>query len=293
MKWPKKILPLVTLFFCLSFDAAEHERVIKLDSLNRKVDAPVHFRSTKDRIDSNQPFPSKEGLAQLNISGSGQFSEEGFKLVLKNIAQSEIALVDLRNEAHGFIDGIAFSFSSSQKDVESLKREEEEVLNHILKQGKVLAVELDGDRSQEVFQMQFHPHRISTEEEMSKIMDIKYERLPISKNGAMQDEQVDRFVKFIKSLPEDGWVHFHCDDGECRTTLFMVMCDMVKNGKKLAMEDIIYRQAMLGGTNLLILPSPQSEDYAVKKGWLEFISQFYNYCRSGQESGWSAWKAQG
>jgi protein tyrosine phosphatase len=82
-------------------------------------------------------------------------------------------------------------------------------------------------------------------------------------------------IKFIKTLPADKKIYVHCAGGEGRTTNFLVLLDIVKNGKKLSLKEILDRQAKLNGAQL--------DDFAKKEEWrkklgaqrLQAIEEFY------------------
>lgn len=82
--------------------------------------------------------------------------------------------------------------------------------------------------------------------------------------------------------------------GAGRTTTFMVMYDIMKNAHKLSLNDIVQRQALLGGNNILEIS--QSEDDAwKKKAAIErkhFIEKFYKYVHDPegfQSTSWRQW----
>ena len=52
-----------------------------------------------------------------------------------------------------------------------------------------------------------------------------------------------------------SWLHFHCLAGYGRTATFMAIYDMMKN-PDVGLSDIVYRQSMTGGENLLNSTSP-------------------------------------
>jgi hypothetical protein len=67
-----------------------------------------------------------KGLNKLNISASQQFSEHNLPLLVKAIDTSlPITVVDLRQEFHGFINGLAVSWIDLKNNVnKGLTREQ-------------------------------------------------------------------------------------------------------------------------------------------------------------------------
>lgn len=60
-------------------------------------------------------------------------------------------------------------------------------------------------------------------------LQLNYIRIPVQDRHGPDDDTVNAFVTFVKTLPEDVWLHFHCLAGEGRTTTFMVIYDILRN----------------------------------------------------------------
>ena len=76
---------------------------------NQKI-LPRNFRTTIDPYKNQQTTISKKGLSELHASASGQFSENGFNKIKEKVSAENIFVVDLREESHGFINGMAISW---------------------------------------------------------------------------------------------------------------------------------------------------------------------------------------
>ena len=99
--------------FSLPINALSDVNIIQ-DSSNT-TSLPIHFRKTTD-ISKASALKSLNinGLEQLNISGSGQFTPANLPLLIENIdTKLPIIDIDLRQESHGFINDIAISFANS------------------------------------------------------------------------------------------------------------------------------------------------------------------------------------
>jgi hypothetical protein len=92
---------------------------------------------------------------------------------------------------------------------------------------------------------------------------------------------VDSFVKFARNL-NNTWLHFHGSAGEGRTTTFLAMYDMMRNSKKVNLNDIISRQYLLGGINLASDEDFPEWDKAYAAGRTKFLKSFYDYCKTDQ-----------
>ena len=81
---------------------------------------------------------------------------------------------------------------------------------------------------------------------------------------------VNYFMDIVKNNPENTWFHFHCKAGVGRTTTFMIMYDIIKNGNEVSLHDIIGRQLLLSGI------SPKDYvDFFIGKRY-DFFNKFYN-----------------
>lgn len=80
----------------------------------------------------------------------------------------------------------------------------------------------------------------SIDPKLMKISSVMSERQMVEQNGlyyyriAATDhiwpspENIDDFIAFIRTLPDHAWLHFHCQAGKGRTTIYMAMYDMMK-----------------------------------------------------------------
>lgn len=108
------ILTLI-LIFTIGFQFPKAISNVNLvrDSSN-KYTLPGHFRKSSDKVNiiNNQNI-NLSGLSNLNISGSAQFSEKQLSLIINSINNDfNIIDIDLREESHGFINGIAVSWKN-------------------------------------------------------------------------------------------------------------------------------------------------------------------------------------
>jgi hypothetical protein len=72
---------------------------------------------------------------------------------------------------------------------------------------------------------------------------------------------MDDFIAFARNLPADTWLHFHCQAGKGRTTLFLVVYDFLRN-PDVAEKDVVYRHYLQGGNFMYY----QGDD-ADEKAW--------------------------
>ena len=101
-------------------------------------------------------------------------------------------------------------------------------------------------------------------------------------------------MTFVKKLAPGTWLHFHCRGGKGRSTTFMVLYDILRNGKHVSLDDIVKRQQLLGGSILLEISEKKAaewkRDAAIERK--RFIEQFYEYATSDKgypQKSWTEW----
>ena len=71
---------------------------------------PRNFRTTDDPLKAGKgQLPANTGLADLHASGSGEFTREGFKLLLER-TRGLVTVFDLRQETHIFVNELPVSW---------------------------------------------------------------------------------------------------------------------------------------------------------------------------------------
>lgn len=256
------------------------------------------FRRADDPF-FNPPYaaPSRKGLAEMAFSGSAQFSREGWQRLREKLEGRDIVVVDLRQESHGFVNGeIPVSWRGEHNTAnmgltpEEIEEDEQGRLQAITR-GGITAISFDD------------PSRPSTvievtsawaERGMVEADGQRYVRVPVTDHRRPESEEVERFLTLVRELPEGAWVHFHCQAGLGRTTLFMAMLDMLMNANEVSFDDILTRQQSLGGIDLRDVGSPRSWQHKYYSCRLDFLRLFYEYAQKtgGDDSPtWAEWMA--
>ena len=216
-------------------------------------------------IDPNY-VPSTVGLSTLNISGSAQFSEQQFHALADRLRQcaagKRIIVIDLRRESHGFINGIPISWYGSHNwtnldlSVEEIEADERERFGSLV--GKtILAYGRKDDMA--INETEIHAERFMTERELVESEGFEYFRLPVQDHTWPTPDELNVFIDFARNA-DNAWLHFHCQAGNGRTGILMMVYDMMKN-PDVFMDDIVVRQTMLGGSYPLY--TEQSDNYKV------------------------------
>ncbi|AJA47918.1 effector protein HopD2 [Clostridium pasteurianum DSM 525 = ATCC 6013] len=251
---------------------------------NNTVTLPKNFRKTtdSDKIKDIDKSVNLEGMNKLNISGSGQFSEKGLEMAKENIGEKvPITVVDLREESHGFLNGNAISWTDGHN-----KANKGLIEAQVIKDENERLKKLSEEKTVEIKNRTLNVEKVENEENLTKKHGISYTRITVTDKEAPSKEAVDEFVNFAKSVPNSGWLHFHCKAGKGRTTTFMAMYDMMKNAKNVSFEDIIKRQFLLGGENLLKRTTVEN----IKGTRAKFLKNFYDYCRTNNDNFNTTWE---
>lgn len=268
-----------------------------------------YFRTTNDDFvfpdDDNCPphfnpsyTPSKEGLSELRMSGSGEFSPSTIDELIRRIRKvhnGEITIVDLRSETHGYLNNrCVYTWSLRNwcnigKTADVVQNEERAKLYSLI--GKEVFVHQTAQDS-----IKWEITAALTEKDLCSHKGLYYIRIPALDYAPFpSDYLIERFVSIVKNIRRDTWIHFHCAQGIGRTSLFMVLFDMMRN-PDLSIDDIIYRQYLIGGAFLF----DDMEDYPKK--WVHELASerivllpiFYQYVkqcyRNNFSLSWSDWK---
>lgn len=247
MKNSLKIFLLMPLFF--SVGAFAKERMI-FDQTPAQADFyyPEHFRTFA------QAF------------GSAQFNREQLSHVLEKISNKNIYDVDLRQETHAFVDnGTPVSLYG-----------ERDWSNKGLSDAAVAAKEKDF-----LQQLAKTEKGVISEQQLVTSMGLHYEHFPVTDHMAPTDQEVVRFLKFYRSLPQNTLIYFHCHGGDGRTTTFLAMYDILHNAQKDSLDTILARQYKLDGVNLAKAPTDRPEWFTqAAKDRFAFLQKFYQYVHS-------------
>ncbi len=239
----------------------------------------------------------------LRASGSAQFSEKELLEVKKNISGVKAILVDLRQESHGFINGLPVSWygeknwANAGKSVEEvLQLEQKELSELAATQQAIVYSKLKKDKSSgglvSAVSMAVPIEVVVSEEQIARQNEMGYFRLAITDHCRPDDESVERFVEFVRMLPPDSWLHMHCEAGHGRTTTFLTMYDMLKNAKHESFAAIIARQRNIGGIDLLAAEEERGWRLEKDQERERFIRRFYEYCQANDDQyslKWTVW----
>lgn len=282
-----------------------------VDAEANRLKMPHGFRSTKDTfsvkkvqkwVQEKRKLPSRKGMESISASASAQFSDLSFRNLVKVLeGKKKLYVIDLRQESHGFAGGHAISLygrhNAANKGLTDAEAEaaekaflqdiENNTPPHIYnlvekKEGEIL----------KVVPLRIHPAPVQSEKELAESFGAEYRRFRTLDHNIPDAEVMTNFVNFIKDLPENVHLHFHCRGGKGRASQFMVYYDILKNAKNVSLEDILDRQYLIGSKRLQSISLSPSKAWK-KKGAEERLQQVkyvYEYARDPNGYGARTWK---
>ena len=288
----------------------------RMEAKNNADEMPFSFRwcggdfgtDADGELPEPSYVPSRQGLDGLNISGSSRFSLRQLKalddFVNQKASGKTKVLIDLRSECHGFLNGHHVSWygyinwSNIGKHRDEILQEEQQLFKDVI--GKTVLAGKIGSSNNFVMTdsmwITVTADETKTEKEVMESMGWEYRRVTALDHVFPNDETLDQFLEVYRELPENAWVHFHCQAGRGRTTMYMVFFDMLRN-PDVPMKDIFYRHAKLGGISLYY-----QGDRANEQPWrvslfteLYYLAPLlYDYVQANKANGyqvsWSEWK---
>ncbi|WP_297637183.1 hypothetical protein [uncultured Clostridium sp.] len=272
------LIPLLFLFSLLgspltSFalnneDIPVNEQVLILDNENFNK-LPERFRKSTDPIE-NPSNLNLAGLNTLNISGSQQYSKTGLSLVKEQLPKNKnLVFVDLRQESHGFINGLPVSWEGDgDKANMGLS------YNQVIARNDAQLASIKIGTPINIKGKTITPKEVYSEQTLVTNNKDNYIRITVTDTKLPTPEMINLFVQSITKVPKNSWIHFHCKEGIGRTTVFMTMYDMMHNAKNVPMNDIVLRQIKLANLE-------EKEEGLESKDRMDFYTDFYAYCKKG------------
>lgn len=259
------------------------------------------FMTNDWKIEFRGKEPTRQGLDKLHASASGQPSLAALKTLYQTIHEREpdvkIFLVDLRQESHGYANTLPVSWyiknnaANVGKNNVEVEADEVERLDNL--RGVETTFEPLGNADKQAFKpITIIPRFIQTERDASEKLGFIYQRFAAADMQFPAPEVVDDFIIFIARLPDNAWLHFHCQAGHGRTTTFLTMYDIMKN-PDVSLEEICKRQYLLGGSNLLLEPEGDDWYSTMARDRADKIRLFYEFVQGtrAEQIGlpWSEW----
>ncbi len=233
------------------------------------------FRTMQDEISSSEKI-DLTGLRELPASGGPIIDFPNLKKRLAPLNRN-ITIIDGMRESHGYINNMATTFLGYHRKKQSIRY----FIRRLLLTGTPHIL----------------PGRILPEINMAYTYGFGYKNIKIDSKIKTPDDSVDKFVSYFDKAPENVWFHFHCRHGKGRTSMMLVMYDIMKNAPKVALSDIIKRQHLLGSVDLfntVVWKTKKKGKYTSRtlKRRKKFIEDFYIFIcqrKAGGIQRWSEW----
>ncbi|HEY2028008.1 MAG TPA: protein tyrosine phosphatase [Myxococcales bacterium] len=238
--------------------------------------------------------PDARGLRELRASASAQFTAEGLAWLLRD---GPVWVVDLRQESHGFIDGLPVSFYAERnwgnrgRSREEAAADERRRLSELAAADEVTFAALKKDAGRGSEPPSMHVGRVQDEQELVEASGARYLRLFVSDHLRPDDGEVERFIAAMAVLPAGARVHIHCRGGKGRSSTFLALYDILRNGTVVALDDILARQRLLSGYDLARVGAVTDWKAVYRQERAAFIASFYGYVRAGARLPFGAWAA--
>lgn len=292
------IVILVSLFFVCSCFAQANNTQLVLDAANT-FKLPKNFRTTDTSLPLNSGI-SSIGLHNLHIVGSGEFSQLQLQDAIQQL-HKPIIIVDLRQESHGFIDGNAVSWygvyneANMNKTNQQIAADEANLLKALTNQPTVVVLKkIKKDRTNGTIingtPITLATNNVESEADLVQHYQLAYQRFYVTDRHRPTDATVDQFIQFENHIPAGTTLYFHCRAGQGRTTTFMAMDDMMHNAKQVSLNDIVQREYLLGGINLLKNKANSKKTESLSAQRSMFIEHFYDYCRANNDNYQTSWQ---
>lgn len=240
----------------------------------------------EDDVEENQSLPRRFRMYE-NCSGSAQFMKSQYENMKKKWPlEKNVIVVDLRQELHFFLGDRPVSFFN-QYFVYNVGRDnidelEKEISCSYFPTHYYRFMEKQKKRLQYFSILNKTPLMRECE-----VVDTGYKRFYVTDRRFPTPDVLDDFLLWVKQLPPDTWLHFHCRGGKGRTTTFMMLYDIWKTKASLPFAIYLKRQIDLGGTNLAFLKR-KNEYLAFHTGQrFKMLRKFYQYIKTGSTKRWS------
>lgn len=235
----------------------------------------TNFRTMQDPIATTEKV-DLTGLRELKASGGRSVNFADIHKRLSPIKGKKI-IVDGMQYFHGYINSVPTTLLGYHVTNPGLR--------HYVR--RLLITGTFGKR----------PEHVISEAEEATRYGFEYKNAPIESRAVPNFDTIDDLVTFYEALPTDTWVHFHCHHGKGRTSMMLVMLDIMRNAPQVALEDIVKRQHLLGSSNLFDTSKWVGGTYTTQQlvNRKDFITDFYTFVCQRKEGGiqkWSEWYKQ-
>ncbi|WP_202799914.1 type III secretion system effector XopH [Xanthomonas phaseoli] len=267
---------------------------------DRDLESFDNFRSS-DEFDLPEGS-NPTGWKDLHVSGSGSIASIGQITRLRPSKEHPVVVLDAREESHAIVGGYPGTWrtpnnwgNAGKSRAEALADEHQRI--QALKAQETVQIFHRKDVKNEVRNPRgatLSKPPIFSEEELVRAAGAKYVRLTVTDHLSPRADDIDAFIHMEREMAPHERLHVHCGMGLGRTTIFIVMHDILRNAATLSFEDIIHRQRALNPGRSLDYNKDVSDKgrSEFRNERSEFLPLFYEYAKQnpkGQPLLWSEW----
>lgn len=220
---------------------------------------------------------------------------------IQHVVPMKIYIVDLREEAHAFVNGNAVSKyrrgnqANKGRAKEKILYDEEATFYNLLGTD-IEAIPLGKNDTKKFSPFVGRVISVSTEREAAEKAGFIYVRFMATDEEWPRPEIVDEFLDFLRENCANGQgelMHFHCQAGHGRTTSFTMMYDILRLGSKETLEEMAAMHYEMGGTDLLATREGDGIKAQRVNDRAEKIRLFYEFAKEENplysDRKWSDW----
>ena len=304
-------------FICFLSLFLEAKDIYNIDNfpLLKEIVQQKKYAFMLDHKNTAEPFLNRfRVMKNLEVSGSSQFNEMGWLELKRKLEKykplEKVYVIDLREEPHFFIGGQSVTILKKSNKVNehkfypflSIRYDkmllfEEALIRQIKGNHKHYIYEILKKKEQEYKTHCVLTDDILTERQLVQDSGAHYLRFSVTDHRRPTDAQVDAFLRVLKEIPKNSWIHFHCRGGVGRTSTFILMLDIIQNGKKKSLDELVKINVNNGASKSLFSPNPCKKEKLVdaykRKDFLinfyKFINDSNGYKGSCNNVTWSDW----
>ena len=240
---------------------------------------------------------------ECSLSASGAMSEAELD-ALRAVAPAGAVVVDTRQESHGLLNGRAVSWwapanaANAGRSLAEIEADEEARLAWLrARRGQVVTAHRlikHPEGAPTLVPVPVRVERVESEAEAAARYGFAYWRLPMQDHtGHPEPAVVEALVARHLGPAPPVWMHFHCQAGKGRASLYMALADLLGRCGSITLEALVAEHAAAGSVDLLRTADrgPRRDKYAAR---VAFLWDFDRYCRQGaprRGEAWSAWRA--
>ena len=225
----------------------------------------TNFRTLQDKIKDPKDI-NLTGLNDIRASGGNLPRLPYISWKLSHIKGTKVIL-DLKCAFHGYLKGFPLQFFGYNDNTSNVAH----LLRRLLLTGTTT----------------LHSDLIVPESKEIEKYGFSYANITVGKQFIVDDKQLDELISFLDNLPENSWVHVHCNKGFGRTSVVLAMLDIMKNAPQVALNDIIKRQHLLGSVDLFDTRIWPKSTYTKERleSRKKFIENFYAFICERKKGG--------